>query len=298
MLWFLVLSMALMGAVLGSFANVVIWRFPRGESLARPPSHCPACGHRVRWYDNVPIASWLLLHGRCRDCGSRISLRYPVVELLSAVLWAAAALAFGYSATTLSATVFFYGLLILSFIDLDTMRLPNPLVALLAAYGVVAVLLAELTDLPLGPLVAGAERGLLASPLGGAVSGVLLGGGLSLATASAYRAVRGRSGFGMGDVKLLATMGLFLGPYVLMALFLGSFAGVVGGTLQVRGQRAKDDSDGRRTRGESQRVPDIDRPPLSQSKFPFGPYLALGGVVAALTGPQLWQAYVSLLVPA
>lgn len=268
---FLVLAMGLYGALLGSFANVVIWRFPRGESLVAPGSHCPTCGHAVRWYDNVPIVSWMALRGRCRDCGERISARYPVVEAVSAVLWVLAALRWGWSATTVSAAVMFWLLLVLAFIDIDTMRLPNPLVTILAGWGGAAVVLAQFAGVPSGPIVGVASAGPLAAPVVAALAGVILGGGLTLGFAMLYGSVRGKAGFGMGDVKLLAALGLYLGPYVIFALFAGSVLGAVGGVLQVR-RAASDEA-------------------LVHRRFPFGPYLALGAVLAALFGPQAWSAY-------
>jgi len=147
----------LFGLVLGSFANVVIWRLPRGESLVSPGSRCPGCGTPVRWHDNIPVISWLLLRGRCRSCEEPIALRYPLVELISGLLWLVAALVYGPSAQAAIGGLFFWTLLVLAFIDLDTMRLPNPIVASLAALGVLAALISQLTALELVPLTGGAE---------------------------------------------------------------------------------------------------------------------------------------------
>ena len=256
------------GLLLGSFANVVIWRFPRGESLARPGSRCPVCGATVRWYDNLPVVSWLLLRGRCRACGARISARYPAVELLSGVLWLIAVVAYGAGVQALAAGVFFWTLLVLTFIDLDTMRLPNPIVAALAGAGLAGAVASQLAGVAWVPLT---ETG--ASPLLMALLGALLGAGLSGAVAALYAGVRGRSGFGMGDVKLLGAMGFFLGPYVLLALFAGSLLGAIVGVVAAS----------RSDEGLSRRIP-------------FGPFLALGGVAAALAGPQAVSAYLALVM--
>jgi len=270
--WFWPMSLGLFGLLFGSFANVLIWRFPRGESVVSPGSHCPSCDHPIRWHDNIPLVSWLVLRGRCRDCGAAISGRYPLVELLSGLLWLAAGLAFGLSVRSVACVIFFYMLLVLTFIDLDTYRLPNAIVGFLALAGLVGAVTAQLTGVPITPLAAAGE-GVLAQPLVAALVGVALGVGLSGAIAGLYGLLRGRTGLGAGDVKLLGAMGLFLGPYVLLALLVGSLAGAVGGVI-----------DASRS-GES----------VATHRVPFGPYLALGGVVSALTGPAIWAWYWSLL---
>lgn len=260
-------ALALFGLTFGSFANVVIWRFPRGESLSTPGSHCPSCDHPVRWYDNVPVVSWVLLRARCRDCGSRISARYPLVELASATLWVLAAARFGFAVRTVACIVLFYLLLLLTFIDIDTMRLPNPLVAALAAFGTVFVVASAVTSTPVAPLLwngTGPGPGSIIA----AALGVALGAGPSLGIALLYEVVRKRQGFGMGDVKLLAALGIYLGPYVLMTLVIGSFVGAVWGVAagMASGQGAS-------------------------AKIPFGPFLAVGAVVTVMVGPELWVWY-------
>jgi leader peptidase (prepilin peptidase)/N-methyltransferase len=261
--------MTVLGLAFGSFANVVIWRFPRGESLNSPPSHCPACDTPIRWYDNVPVLSWILLRGKCRACGSRISPRYPAVELLGGLLWLAAALEFGVSARAAAAAAFFYLLLILAFIDLDTMRLPNPIVGLLAAIGLAGSAIGQVSGLDVVPLVD--LGGWLSNPLVGSLVGAVVSGGIALAIAAAYSAVRKSSGFGMGDVKLLFAIGLFLGPYGLMVLFFGSLVGAIVG------------------------IAVASRPGGSlTSRYPFGPFLAAAAVIVALVGPDVWAWYLGL----
>lgn len=271
--WFYLLCLAVFGLIFGSFANVVIWRFPRGESLATPGSHCPACGHPIRARDNVPIVSWLLLRRRCRDCGAPIAWRYPAVEALSGALWVAAGVAFGATPRAAVAVVLFYLLLILSFIDFDLMRLPNALVALLAGIGVCAVAVGQLTGIPLAPLTAPVAGGVLGEPVWNALAGVAAGGGFLLIVSGLYALVRGRRGLGFGDVKLIAAAGLFVGPYIVLALLVGSGLGLVGGVSLVVGG------------GEG---------PMGQRRFPFGPFLAAGIVVAALAGPALFVWYAGL----
>lgn len=254
------------GLVFGSFGNVVIWRFPRGESLSHPASHCPACGHPVRWYDNVPVASWVVLRAKCRDCGEPISLRYPTVELLTGVLWGACVLVFGATPKALVAIVMCYLLVLLGFIDLDTRRLPNPLVALLGGIGLLAVLVSQFTALDLLPLPS--TTGWASAPLVAALTGTLTAGGVSLAISAAYQGARGRAGLGMGDVKLLAALGPFLGPYTNGVFVLGSFLGVVWGVIAARKS------------GEG-----------AATKFAFGPCLAIAAVIVAFWGPAMWGAY-------
>ena len=264
---FFLVALLVFGLIFGSLANVVIWRFPRGESLSSPGSHCPKCGHDVRWYDNIPVVSWLALRGRCRDCGEPISPRYPAVELLSGLLWLAAGLAFGVSGTTVFAIVLFYLLLVLAFIDLDTKRLPNPIVLALAVVGLVGAAVSQAVGVTLCPVVGVAREGWLSGPLVAALFGAALGGGVTLGIALLYRSVRGADGLGMGDVKLMAAMGLYLGSYSLLALVLGSLLG----TIAV--------------------LPALGRGASGKTRIPFGPFLALGGVLAALLGPALWAWY-------
>lgn len=264
------IAVGVFGLAFGSFANVVIYRFPRGESLSKPRSACPSCGTPIAWYDNVPVLSWLLLRARCRACGEGISARYPLVELVSAGLWVLAAMAFGQTWRTAGAIVLFYLLLLLAFIDWDTMRLPNPLVGLLAGTGAIGILLAQFTTIQMAPLTPGS--GWLANPVIAAVCGSVLGGGISLGIAAAYAAVRKAEGFGMGDVKLLIALGPFLGPYVALVLFLGSLIGAVYGVVAARASE------------ESFRV-----------KVPFGPFLAIAAVVVAVWGPWMWRMYMTLI---
>jgi len=264
----LLVGLGVLGLVFGSFANVVIWRFPRGESLSSPPSHCPACDHPIRWRDNVPVISWLILRGRCRDCGEPISVRYPLVELGSGALWVLAGATYGASARTPTAIALFYLLLILSLIDLDTMRLPNRLVAVLAGLGGGALLIAQFGIADAAPLTPTEW-----SPLVAGLVGAALGGGVSLGIATLYAALRKMSGFGMGDVKLLGALGLYFGPYVLMTLFVASLVGAVVGLALAGSSRES----------------------LRTKKIPFGPMLALGAVFTATAGPALWGWYVGLV---
>ena len=273
--WFFLIILGGFGLIFGSFANVVIWRLPRGESLSSPPSHCPKCGTPIRWSDNVPLVGWLCLRGRCRDCGEPISWRYPAVEGLSGALWVLAGVLFGQTAACAVAIAFFWTLMVLAFIDLDTQRLPNSIVAALAAVGAVAVLGTQFVPgLSAAPLIGTAETGVLAQPAVAALIGAALGIGTSTAIAGLYSLVRRRQGMGFGDFKLLGTMGLFMGPYVLLALFFGSLAGSAVGLAAAS----------RASAGERGAL-----------KIPFGPFLALGAVATMWVGPALWHWYAGLL---
>lgn len=267
---FLLLSLFLFGLVFGSFANVVIWRFPRGESLSHPGSHCPKCETAVEWYDNVPVISWLLLRGRCRSCGEPISFRYPAVELLSAALWLLAGVLFGLSWQTLACVCFFYLLMIMAFIDAEIMKIPNRLVGLLFVLGVGGAAASQVLRVPIVPLVPPGP-GILASPLVQSLAGALASAGIALGIAIVYALVRKTSGFGMGDVKLLAAIGAFLGLFGLLTLFLGSVAGAAYGIAAGRGEEG-----------------------AMRRRFPFGPFLAAAAVVVTAFGPALWTWYVGL----
>jgi leader peptidase (prepilin peptidase)/N-methyltransferase len=239
---------AALGLLIGSFLNVVAYRLPRRESLVRPGSHCPACDAPVKPYDNIPVLSWLLLGGRCRGCSVAIAKRYPVVEASTAVLFGAVALVHVGDTPRLVLGIVLVAFLVpIALIDLDHKLIPNRLTAPAA---VLALVLGTALD-PGGEV----ER-LIAGAAAGAV--------LMLPTLLHPR------GMGMGDAKLVAVLGLFLGQAVVPAFFVAFATGtVVGIAVLVR----KGMSEGRRT------------------KIPFGPYLALGGVVGVLAGDELMQRY-------
>ena len=287
------------GLVFGSFANVVIWRFPRGESLSHPDSHCPVCSTPIQWRDNIPVISWLVLKGRCRACGVQISPRYPTVELVSGVLWLAAGIRFGLTLQTAAAVVFFYLLMILAFIDIDTLRLPNPLVTLLASAGLLGAVISQLTHVPMVPILPGGSI-FAQSPLIASVEGALLCAFPAMTLSLVMSALLKRPALGMGDVKLLGVLGIFLGAYGLLAFFIGSLIGSVHGIVAARsrGNQAAAvssgavidqgfDSSGHTATGDS---------PSPSQPFPFGPSLAAGAVIVTLVGPQLWKWYQSLFL--
>jgi leader peptidase (prepilin peptidase)/N-methyltransferase len=239
----------LLGLVIGSFLNVVVYRVPRRQSVAWPGSHCPSCGAPIRASDNVPVLSYVLLGGRCRNCKARIPLRYPVVEALTGLLFAAAAYEFGLGVDLIGALVLVAVLVALAAIDLEHRLLPNAIVVPAAVVGFALSVLAD----PGGWWVYPA-------------SALAVGGGL-FALALLYP-----GGMGMGDVKMGAMLGMFLGPYAALAVFLGALLGAVsGGLLMVLWKVGR-------------------RYPL-----PFGVFMAAGGVIALLFGPELWGTYLGLI---
>jgi leader peptidase (prepilin peptidase)/N-methyltransferase len=209
------------GLIFGSFFNVVVSRLPAGESLVRPRSRCPQCGHAVRAYDNVPVLSWLLLRGRCRDCGATISPRYPLIELLTGALCVLVVVVKGPGEEALLGIALVLTLVPVAFIDLEHRIIPN---VILLPSAVVAMAILALTDPGALPahLIAGAAAG-----------------GFFLLAALAYP-----RGMGMGDVKLAGVMGLYLGSSVAPALLAAMLSGtLVGGVIIAR----KGAAEGRKT---------------------------------------------------
>jgi leader peptidase (prepilin peptidase) / N-methyltransferase len=250
---FLILA-GVLGLIIGSFLNVVVWRVPRGESIAHPPSHCPACGADVRPRDNVPVVSWLLLRGRCRDCKAPISARYPLVELGTAFVFVVMAARIGLE-PELPAFLYLGAIgVALALIDLDVKRLPNAIV--LPSYVVAAVLLG-------------------AAAVFGHDWDSYLRAGLGMAALYAFYFALAwiyPAGMGFGDVKLAGVLGAYLGwlgwAEVVTGTFLGFlFGGVVGIALMAIGKAGR------------------------KSKVPFGPFMLAGAFVAILWGGALADLY-------
>ena len=234
------------GLLIGSFLNVVAYRLPRGESLVKPRSRCTSCGEEVRPYDNVPVFSWLVLRGRCRFCGTSISARYPVVELLTALVFAAVALVRGVDIGLLLDLPFAAMLIAVASIDLEHRIVPNRILLPMAVWGIGATAVVRTDQLP-ECLIAGAA----------AFAALLLA------------AVIHPAGMGMGDVKLAGVMGLYLGLSVIPALLIAFAAGSVVGVAIL----ARHGAAGRKI------------------GVPFAPFLALGGLVGLLAGPELIDLY-------
>jgi len=255
---FLIAFSGLFGLLIGSFLNVVVWRIPRGESVVSPPSACPGCETPIRPRDNVPVAGWVLLKGRCRDCDVKISPRYPLVELATGVLFAVMALRFGLD-PVLPAYLYLAAVgLALALIDLDCKRLPDALI--LPTYPVAVVLLGAAA-------LAGSDSGdWLRTLLGGAAMYAVY-----FALCFAYPA-----GMGFGDVKLAGVLGMYTawlgwGAWA-VGLFLGFALGGIFGIALIALKKG-----GRKT------------------AVPFGPFMLAGVLIAVLAGQQLAQGYLDLM---
>lgn len=241
----------IVGAALGSFLNVCIVRMPAGESVVLPASHCRHCGAAIRPRDNIPLLSFLLLRGHCRDCGGAISRRYPIVELVTACLFAVC-----FATTPLSMLMglrllFLCALIVVTVIDLDHQIIPDRI----TLPGIIVGLAASACGLGI--------------PLFDSVVGMLLGGGMLYAIAVGYHALTGVEGMGGGDIKLLAMIGAFLGwQAVLITLLLASSSGALYGAVLVA------------SRSANSRVP-----------IPFGPFLAMGATCALFFGDALVDWY-------
>lgn len=252
----------IVGLVFGSFFNVCIWRIPRGESINYPPSHCPRCGKRIRFYDNIPILSFLLLRGRCRDCGKPISIRYPLIELLSGLLFLFTYIHFGLNWATLRALVFVGFLIVLAGIDIDHKILPFRL---------------SLAGLVLGLITA--IFPVFRSGITRAVWGGLIGALFVLCAWALWRfvlakpfrslGVKRREGMGWGDLPFASMIGVFVGPKgMAVALAIAVVSGVIAGVVSRILGRTK-----------------------AGAEVPFGPFLALGGLVGLYWGELLFDLY-------
>ena len=220
----LVILIGIVGAIVGSFANVCVHRIPRGESIAFPGSHCPHCNHAIALYDNIPLFSWLILKGRCRHCDHKISWRYPVMELVMGLGSAGLAYHYGLSLELLSALTLFFLLWVLSAIDLETFLLPN----VLTYQG---ILIGLIFSYWLGDWQS-------------SLIGVVAGYGVFWFVAKLFLKLTGREGMGAGDFKLLAMLGAFMGwqalPFIILASsVVGTIVGLVFIVLAKRGMRTE-----------------------------------------------------------
>jgi leader peptidase (prepilin peptidase) / N-methyltransferase len=238
---------ALGGLLVGSFLNVVAYRLPRGESLVRPRSRCPHCATQLRGVDNVPLLSWLALRGRCHHCGAPISPRYPAVELATGALYAAVVASQDDAVRIVLGLLLVTALVPITLIDLDERIIPNRITGPAALAAVVAIAALDVDSLPEA-----------------LIAGVAAGGFFFVAVVLYPR------GMGMGDVKLAAVLGLYLGRAVAPAILIALVGGVVVGAAVIARKGIKE---GRKT------------------AVPFGPFLALGGVIAFFVGEDLVDAY-------
>lgn len=272
--WAFLSLIVFVGLSVGSFLNVVIFRLPkmlerqwhqdclelRGESveadditfnLNHPPSHCPECGYRIKPWENIPLLSWLILRGRCSHCGNSISLRYPIIEALTAILSVVVALQFGVSLQTLAALLLTWSLIALSMIDFDVQLLPDSITLPFLWLGLLLSLFGLFTD---------AHSSIIGATLG------------YLALWSVYQLfkyITGKEGMGYGDFKLLAMLGAWLGwQYLPQIIMLSALVGAVVGLSLIL------------LRGHDKNIP-----------IPFGPYLAAAGWISLLWGDSINQAY-------
>jgi len=256
--WYLVICAGLLGAALGSFLNVCVYRWPAELSVVRPRSRCGGCGTSIAWYDNIPVLSWLVLRARCRHCGSRISVQYPLVEAGVAAIWGLAVWQAGPTVEAVRLAAFLTILLGIALTDAQHMVIPDQF---------------TLPGTALGLLLAALPDGFaFRSALSGAALGYALLWGVKLAAEKAL----GKPALGVGDIHMMALVGAFTGPAgVLLTLFVGSVLGVVLGVpaMWVRGRLA----------------------PM-QTYLPLGLFLALGGAVTIVWGPALIDWYLRALL--
>ena len=248
--WLELLTITVFGLCIGSFLNVCAYRLPLGESVVHPRSRCTSCGRRLTWFDNLPVVSWVVLGGRCRTCKNPVSWMYPAVEIVTALVFVVTYLTYGLTLLSLVRVIFGCALIVLFVTDLQHKILPNVIT--------------------LPGIVIGVACSLFLPP--GWVSsliGVLVGGGVLFAIAEVYYRVRGQEGLGMGDVKLLAMIGAFLGwKLVLLTLVFASFTGsLAGGVLIASGRGGM------------------------KYALPFGTFLAVGAVLAATWGTPIADWY-------
>ena len=245
------------GAIVGSFLNVCIYRLPKGLSIVEPPSHCFHCKTPVGPIDNIPLISYLVLRGRCRHCGTPFSARYFAVELLTGVIAVALLHHFGLTPTLFLYFAFAAALIVVTFIDVDYLIIPDAISLPGIGVGLTASFLFEGMPTPLESAI-----------------GIVLGGGILWVVASGYEKITGVEGMGFGDVKLLAMIGAFLGwRGVPLCLLIGSLSGSVIGITAMA------------ILGKNRRW-----------EIPFGPFLALGAILTLLFGNQLLSWYLSSFV--
>lgn len=262
---------AIFGLVFGSFLNVCIQRVPRRESIVSPGSRCPACGHSIRWYDNIPVLSFVLLRGRCRDCGKHISLLYPLVEILTALAFVLEFWRYGPTPEFIKNAVFSMLMIVLIFTDLRERRLPHRITLFGMAVGLVLSVWVPVDNRPIAWIVA--QWGFFPSkiPLSllGALAGALVGGGLFYVVGEVFYRLRHVEGLGFGDVMLMLLVGIFLGPpLTLVTILLGSLLGtVIAIPLTIINSKFRN------------------------HQWPYGSFLGVAAIYVSIGGEALLRAY-------
>jgi leader peptidase (prepilin peptidase)/N-methyltransferase len=243
------------GICIGSFLNVCIYRLPESKSIVHPRSACPDCGALIRFYDNIPIFSYIALRAKCRQCGAPISLRYPVIEFISGIFAVGVFLKFGISVEALIYYIFIAALLVITFIDIDHQIIP------------------DVISLPGIPIFFAASFALPNMTFVDSILGILIGGGSLYLVAWLYHLITRKEGMGGGDIKLLAMMGAIIGwKGVLFTIFTASAVGTLAGLAVILKS------------GKTMKL-----------KIPFGPFLAIGAIAFIFFGPQLIAWYFNLL---
>ena len=265
-----------LGAIIGSFLNVVVYRLPEGKSLVRPGSSCPKCNTPIRWYDNVPIISWLILGAKCRNCSSPISWQYPAVEALTGALFLLIFWRFGLTVATPVYMVLAASLVVVTFIDLTHWIIPNEisLPGILVGIGLALVS----TVYP----ASGLAQVTVVEALIGAVAGYVL---VLVLDKSAVLILK-KPGMGMGDAKLLAMLGAFFGwQGLFLVVMIASFSGCAVGIPVMIASRFRDSDNG----GDNK----MGKPTSPGVYIPFGPFICAGGLVVMLLGEAIMKAYLS-----
>jgi leader peptidase (prepilin peptidase)/N-methyltransferase len=301
--FFMVLSFVL-GALVGSFCNVCISRWPQDLSVVSPRSRCPRCHSGIAWYDNIPVLSWLILGAKCRNCGLPISWQYPVVEALTGVLFFLVYLRFG---VTVATPIYMYlcaAMVIVTFVDLSDWIIPNEITFTGIPFGIALSLVGLFYP----------ESNLRVVHPFDALLGVALGGGILYLLDQITILILKKPGMGFGDVKLLAMLGAFLGwqgvlGTLMLACFIGSFVGV-GMIVMAKSRGAKTQQAKLANLGEGGEEDtvveveekagptDEDEQTLEGHYIPFGPYLAVAGLLFLFFGPEAIAAYLASLQPA
>jgi leader peptidase (prepilin peptidase)/N-methyltransferase len=267
----LYVTVAVFGLAFGSFLNVCIARLPRGESIVSPRSHCPKCNRPLHWYDNVPVLSFLLLRGRCRNCHATISPIYPTVEILTAAVLVMAFARYRLSPEFVKYAVLGMLLIILVFTDLTHRRIPHPVTLLGMGLGVLLSFIIPVDPRPVDWILQhlGSEPSFPFSSVMASLAGAAVGGGIFYAVAWAFFRLTGKEGLGFGDVMLMLMVGTFFGvPLTLLTILLGSLLGtLVAVPLELLSARFR------------------------HHPWPFGTFLGIAAIYVSLGGQALLEAY-------
>jgi leader peptidase (prepilin peptidase) / N-methyltransferase len=276
-------ALFVLGLVFGSFLNVCITRIPRDQSIAFPGSHCLSCGASIRWHDNIPLLSWVLLRGRCRDCGARISFRYPAVELLIAVLFTACYAWFGPTWLTLKFCVFSFLMVGLLFTDAETGLLPREFtytgIVSALAFSLIAPTDTWGTQVLLNAY--GVHLSATRISILDSILGALAGAGFFFVAAGIYFLLRKRQGMGSGDFALIAMSGTFLGlRLTLLVIFLATLTAAAYALVLIVRQV-----------GHARNAAPAFREMLRSGEIPFGVFISASSLAVALFGEAVWRWY-------